>query len=232
MPTPQDTVTTALLDAALIHVAFDGWSEATFKNAVQDAGIDPAVARSVCPRGAVDLAIAYHKQGDRLMAEAYRAEDTSALKIREKITRAVHLRLEAITDREAVQRGTTLFALPHHAADGAQLIWGTADAIWTAIGDTSTDVNWYTKRAILSGVYGSTVLYWLGDTSDGHSDTADFLDRRIADVMTIEKVKAQVNGSAMGQRLMALPNMLLSRVRAPMGMPRTDMPGQFSDPSQ
>ena len=66
-----------------------------------------------------------------------------------------------------VRRGTTLFALPHHAAEGAKLIWGTADAIWTALGDTSDDVNWYTKRATLSAVYGSVVLFWLGETEAG-----------------------------------------------------------------
>ncbi|MDF1718333.1 MAG: COQ9 family protein, partial [Antarcticimicrobium sp.] len=37
----QDDAKDRLLDAALNHVAFDGWSEATFKVAVSEAGIDP-----------------------------------------------------------------------------------------------------------------------------------------------------------------------------------------------
>ncbi len=230
MPTPVDTALTTLLDAALPHVAFDGWSAETFDAAVADSGLDRSVADAVAPRGAIDLAVAFHKAGDAAMTAAYRREDTGHLKIRDKITRAVQLRLEVITDREAVQRGTTMFALPHHAAEGAQLIWGTADAIWSVIGDTSTDVNWYTKRAILSGVYGATVLFWLGDTSEDGTPTRDFLDRRIGDVMQFEKVKAQVNGSALGQRLMALPNMLLGQIRAPATMPPVDLPGQFSEP--
>ncbi|KNG94289.1 COQ9 family protein [Pseudaestuariivita atlantica] len=230
MPAPHETVLATLVDAALPHVAFDGWGEATFRAAIADSGVDPAVARGVAPRGALDLAVAYHKAGDRVMQEAYRREDTAALKIREKITRAVELRLEAISDREAVRRGTTLFALPHNAATGAQLLWGTADAIWTVIGDTSTDGNWYTKRAILSGVYGATVLYWLGDQSEGQVETRAFLDRRIADVMTFEKTKAQLNQSAIGKQLMALPNFLLSQMRAPAAMPPADLPGQFRAP--
>lgn len=230
MHSPQDTARTALLEAALPHVAFDGWSAATFEAAVQDSGLERSVADAVCPRGAVDLAVAYHKAGDAAMIAAYRREETQSLKIREKITRAVQLRLEVITDREAVQRGTTMFALPHHAAEGAQLVWGTADAIWTVIGDTSTDVNWYTKRAILSGVYGATVLFWLGDASEDHADTWAFLDRRIGDVMQIEKVKAQVGGSRLGQALMTLPNMVLSQIRAPATMPPGDLPGQFLNP--
>jgi hypothetical protein len=82
----------------------------------------------------------------------------------------VKLRLDLVEPhKEAVRRGATLFALPIHAADGARALWETADAIWTALGDTSDDLNWYSKRAILSGVYSSTVLYWLGDQSAEHS---------------------------------------------------------------
>src|SRR5712671_1257964 len=66
------------------------------------------------------------------------------------------------------------------------------DAMWYAAGDTSTDFNFYTKRATLAGVYSSTLLYWLADRSPGSEATWGFLDRRIDDVMKIEKLKAQV----------------------------------------
>ena len=99
-----------LLDAALIHVAFDGWSDATYNAAVKDAEIDADAARLACPRGAVDLAIAYHTLGDEAMLERYAREDLSDLRYSEKITALVRFRLEAVTDKEAVRRGTTLFA--------------------------------------------------------------------------------------------------------------------------
>ena len=187
MTNTSQTPKEQLLDAALIHVAFDGWSEATFKAAVRDTGMDPTVARAVCPRGAVDLAVAYHKRGDQQMIDRMRSEDMSQMKFSAKVAAMVHFRLEAATDKEAVRRGTTLFALPQYAPEGAKLVWGTADAIWNALGDTSEDVNWYTKRATLSAVYSSTVLFWLGDTSEGHAETWAFLDRRIENVMQIEK---------------------------------------------
>ena len=125
-----------LLDASLDHVPFDGWSEATFQAAVRDAGIDPTMAKAVCPRGAVGLAIAYHHRGDALMLERLKVVDLTEMRFRDRIAAAVQFRLEAVGDKEAVRRGTTLFALPTHAADGAKLIWGTVDAIWTALGDT------------------------------------------------------------------------------------------------
>ena len=169
-----------LLDAALVHVPFDGWTETTFRAACRDTGIPEETAKSLFPRGALDLAVAYHKRGDEVMLQRLAAADTESMGIRDKITAAIRFRLEAAGDKEIVRRGSTLFALPQNAVLGAQLIWGTADAIWTALGDTSDDINWYSKRASLSAVYGATVLYWLGDDSDGHQATWDFLDRRIA----------------------------------------------------
>lgn len=227
MDAPQSDLKTRLLEAAEMHVPFDGWSEAAFAAAVSESGIDPTVARAICPRGAVDLAVAYHKRGDSQMVAAMAEADLDAMKIREKITFAVRKRLELCTDREVVRRGTTLFSLPQHAAQGAQLIWGTCDAIWGAIGDTSRDFNWYTKRATLSAVYGSTVLYWLGDDSEGQAATWAFLDRRIENVMQFEKTKAQFNKSPLG-KMMAGPLDMLNRIKPPK-IPE-GMPGSWTPP--
>ena len=226
-----DGVKEKLLDAALSHVAFDGWSAATFTAAVADAEIDPGLARSVCPRGSVDLALAFHARGDMAMLERLASEDLSHLRFRDRIAAAVRFRLEASTDKEAVRRGTTLFSLPQNAAEGARAIWGTADRIWTALGDSSEDVNWYTKRATLSGVYGSTVLFWLGDDSLEHQDTWAFLDRRIDDVMQIERLKSKVRENPALSRLMAGPNWFLSQIKAPRRTPDPDLPGHWSPPS-
>jgi ubiquinone biosynthesis protein COQ9 len=219
-----------LLDAALMHVAFDGWSEATFQAAIIDSGIDKIVARAVCPRGGLDLAVAYHKRGDMQMVEALKAETLTDMRYRDRVMRAVQLRLEFVGDKEAVRRGTTLFALPQYAPDGAKLIWGTCDQIWNALGDSSDDINWYTKRATLSGVYSSTVLYWLGDTSEGDAATWAFLDRRIDNIMQIEKLKTQVKDSPTLSHLLAGPSWLLGQVRAPTRFPKDDLPGSWTAP--
>ncbi|MDE4191377.1 COQ9 family protein [Phaeobacter gallaeciensis] len=214
----------ALLDAALIHVAFDGWTEATFAAAVEDCGMDPVLARALCPRGSVDLALAYHRRGDAQMLERLKTADLTGLRFRDKIAAAVRLRLEASDDKEAVRRGVTLFSLPVYAADGAKAIWGTVDAIWTALGDTSEDINWYSKRATLSGVYSSTVLFWLGDDSPGHQATWDFLDRRIDNVMQFEKLKADVQKNPLLKPLLAGPSWLADQIRRPSTP--TDLPGR------
>tara|TARA_R110002049_G_scaffold44333_3_gene129924 strand:- start:172546 stop:173229 length:684 start_codon:yes stop_codon:yes gene_type:complete len=219
-----------LLDAALPHVAFDGWTGATFDAAIKDSGMDEGLARATCPRGAVDLAVAYHRRGDAQMLAALAEADMEGMRFRDKIAKAVQVRFEVSGDREVVRRGTTLFALPHHAPEGAKLVWDTVDAIWTALGDTSDDVNWYTKRATLAGVYSATLLFWLGDISEGHSATWRFLDRRIDNVMQIEKLKAQVRESPTLSRLMAGPNWLLGKVKAPAKAVDPNLPGRWTPP--
>ena len=230
MTTAQTSPKDLLLQAALMHVPFDGWSQTTFDAAIDDSGVERTVAESICPRGAVDLAIAYHVQGDQLMIARMAEADLDAMKYSARVAAAVRFRLEAVGDKEVVRRGTALFALPMYAGDGAKAIWGTADAIWTVLGDTSEDVNWYTKRATLSGVYSSTVLYWLGDTSEDYAETWAFLDRRIENVMQIEKLKAQVNDSPVLSKLMAGPNWLLGHVKSPQRMPQSGLPGRWNRP--
>lgn len=228
-PAP-DPARERLLDAILPHVPFDGWSPAAWTAAVADAGLRPDHAATICPRGATDLAVAFHRRGDAAMERAIRSADLTGMKFRDKVAFALRARIAAIEDKEAVRRGTALFALPHLAAEGARLIWGTADRIWTALGDRSDDVNWYTKRATLAGVYGATVLYWLGDDSLGAQATDAFIDRRIDDVMRIEKVKATVNGNPLLRPLTGPLNRLFGMVKAPSRGPAPDLPGRWSSP--
>lgn len=207
---------TRLLQAAMPHVAFDGWSDATFNAAIADSGLEPETARAIAPRRGLDLAVMFHKAGDAEMIAAMEATDLTALRYRDRVVACVRKRIEiAGADREAVRRGVTLFALPFNAPEGAKLIWGTADAIWTVLGDTSEDYNWYSKRTILSGVYSSTVLFWLGDDSEGAERTWEFLDRRIDGVMQFEKVKAQMRDNKLAQLALWGPKQALSLIKAP-----------------
>lgn len=228
MPNPSD----AILDAACMHVPFDGWSEASFEAAAADAGVTVAEARTLFPRGAVDLAVAFHRRGDRALAEALAGTDLDAMRFRERVAHALKIRLDLVEDdKEAVRRGATLFALPMYAADGAKLVWATADVIWTGLGDNSRDLNWYTKRATLAGVYSATVLYWLGDGSEGHSATWAFLDRRIGDVMRIEEVKARVRSNALLKPFASALDRFGSKVRAPSEVGQDDLPGRWTPPA-
>ena len=223
---PDDTCG-HLLDAALLHVPFDGWTKVSFDAAVTDTGIDPILAGAVCPRGAVDLALAFHDRGDSMMLERIAETDLTSMRFRDRIAAAVRIRLEIVEDKELVRRGMTVFSLPQYAADGTRALWNTCGRIWEALGDSSEDVNWYTKRATLSGVYSSTLLFWLGDDSPNNQATWEFLDRRIDNVMQIEKFKAQVRDNPALKPFLAGPNWLLSQIRAPNTQSKDSSPGSL-----
>lgn len=221
-----DEVRERLLEAALPHVPFDGWTHVTFRAALGDSGIDPALARVACPRGAIDLAHGFHVRGDRQMVAALAEADLTGLRFRDRVEKAILLRLDAAGDREVVRRGMTLFSLPQHAAEGSQLVWGTADAIWTALGDTSDDLNWYTKRASLSAVFGATVLYWLGDETPDSSATREFLERRLDGVMRVEGMKSALRKTPGLNLLMCAPDWIARHVPSPGRCRRSDLPGR------
>jgi len=209
-------ITERLAQAALAHVPFDGWSDACFRAACADADVPESLARVHCPRGAVDLALAAHAMGDAELRRRLAVADPAAMRFRDRVAFAVMQRLDAAGDREVVRRATALFALPHLVTDGARAIWQTADAVWTALGDTSDDLNWYSKRAILSGVYGSTVLYWLGDDTPDLSATREFVDRRIAGVMALEATKAKLRENPLTKPLIAMQARFAAGFKAPL----------------
>jgi ubiquinone biosynthesis protein COQ9 len=182
----RDADRVRLLEAALDHVAFDGWSETALRAAAQDTGIPLERALNAFPGGATEL-IAFHSEtADRRMLEALELEPLSEMKVREKAAKAIRLRLEAnFRNREAIRTALTALLMPQNAGLAARLLYKTVDAIWYAIGDRSTDFNFYTKRGLLAGVYTATLFYWLNDKSEGAAATWTFLDRRIAEVMKV-----------------------------------------------
>lgn len=203
----------AILKAALVEADFGGWTLETLRAAADKAAVTRAHQRLVFPRGVLDLLEFYSQTADDAMAEQLDARDITALKIREKITLAVRLRIEILARHKAAARHALHhLASPPFAPEGLKLLYRTVDRIWREIGDTSTDFNFYTKRALLAGVYGSTLATWTEDLSEGAEKTWAFLDRRIEDVMKIEKAKGAVR-----KTLAALPDPLkiLSALRYP-----------------
>ncbi len=194
------------------NAVFDGWTPAAVDSAAQQLGIDPAQARLAMPKAQPAMIDLYVQAIDRALEEAFTPERMASLKIREKIRSLVWHRLELMGPaREAVRRGLAILAMPQNLPRAARISWRSADLMWRLAGDTSSDFNHYTKRMTLGAVYGSTLLAWLDDQSEGWSDTAAFLDRRIEDVMRFERFKAEWRGS--GDRLSL--SRFLGRLRYP-----------------
>ena len=198
-----DATRDALIDAVLSHVPFDGWGDKALLAAAAECAISPVAARRAFARGAASL-IAYHAaRGDRRMAQGLDAEALKGLGVTQRIAAAVKLRLELEEPhREAVRAALAYGALPLNAGLSLSCLYHSVDSMWFAIGDKSTDFNFYSKRALLAGVYGATLLYWLDDSSENHEDSWAFLERRLEDVMRIGRLKGSV------QRILPTPGMI------------------------
>lgn len=182
-----------LAEAVAAEAAFGGWSDTAMRVAARQIGAPGGEAERLFPGGPAAVLAWLSERADLRTVEAMEAAGAGGLKIRERIKVAVRARIEqTVGGRESVRRGLAMLALPSNAALGLKLLYRTVDAIWYAAGDTSADFNFYTKRAILAGVYSSTLLYWLNDRSEGSEATWSFLDRRIDNVMRFEKWKAEL----------------------------------------
>lgn len=193
--TPVDTgLRDRLIEATLPHIPFDGWSTSAMRAGARGIGMSDEDARDLFPGGTRDMIRHFSRWADRRMMAGLDAADLSEMRIHERVTIAVELRLEALeAHKEAVRRGLSWLAMPQNAMLGARLLYRTVDDIWYAVGDRSADFSFYTKRGLLAGVVGSTTLFWLDDTSEGGTETSAFLDRRIADVMRIHSARRRTD---------------------------------------
>ena len=189
-----DSLRERILLATLPNVPFDGWSMSALQAGARQAGLDPADARRAFPRGPIDAIEYYSALADRRMVDALTRLDLSSMRVRDRVATAICLRFEQNQqDREAIRRALSVLALPQNATVAARALRRTVDAIWYAGGDTSTDFSYYTKRGLLAGVYSAALLYWLNDESENFTDTRAFVERRIADVMRIPRLQADLS---------------------------------------
>jgi len=194
---PLERIRRQLALAVGENAVFDGWSRKAVDSAAAQLGIDAAQARLAFPKSQAGMIDVYIAEVDRALEAWFTPERLEGLKIREKIRSLVWRRLEIMGPaREAVRRALAILAMPQNVPLALRIGWRSADGMWRIAGDTSTDFNHYTKRMTLGAVYGSTMLVWLDDQSEGWLETAAFLDRRIDDVMRFEKLKAEWRGSS------------------------------------
>lgn len=202
-----------VLARALERAPFEGWTRAMLQRAGADAGASRPTLAAAFPKGAADLLAFWSEKADAAMAEKMTAPDFAVRRIRDKVGLAVRARLDALRPyKEAARRAAATLALPIHASLGMRLVWKTADTIWRGLGDKSTDFNFYTKRAILAGVWTTTLARWLADDTPDETKTSDFLAARIDNVMQYEKAKGKLREAGLDP---AKPAGWLAKLRYP-----------------
>ncbi len=178
-----------LLDAMLDIAPASGWNSAAIAEAAKQAGLSAGQVQIAAPRGPIELIEAFTDRYDKAMAAELAGADLKAMRVRERVALAVRTRIELLAPhKEAARRAAARIALERNPILAGQIAWRTADAIWRALDDQSTDGNFYSKRALLSGVYAGTLGLWLTDLQSRRA--WDFLDARIDNIMTFEKFKA------------------------------------------
>lgn len=187
----------ALMTATLRHVPFDGWSRIALAAAARDLDLGEGDVARLFPGGPMAVLAAFEAWADDRMAAAVAAADLAEARLTDRVAFAVMARLDALAPhREAVRRAAGHYALPLNVGRGLAALARTVDAVWRAAGDRSADFSWYTKRGLLAGVYGATVLCWLDDRTEGFAETRAFLARRLADVGRLGTVPQAVRQAA------------------------------------
>jgi len=192
----------ALIEAILPEVAFDGWSRPALRAAARRIGMPSGEALALFPGGPADLVACFSRWADLRMLDRLETQTLESLRIPERIALAIATRLEIVAPwREAVRRALSLLTLPQHMPLALRLLYQTVDDVWWAAGDRATDFSFYTKRLTLAGIHTATVLYWLEDRSEDFADTRGFLERRLAGVARVGRVRQQL-----GMAVERLPN--------------------------
>lgn len=188
-----DSACALILEAALNDAVFDGWTDVMLDKAAVKAGLPDGAASLYFPGGVIEAIRFWSSQMDEDARSDIEALDLDRMKIRDRVTQAVILRLSRLDPhREAARRARARLSLPDGVSTNGAIGWNASDMIWRAIGDVSTDGNFYSKRAVLSAVLASTAPVWLNDETADKEKARAFLDRRIQNVMQFEIFKAQV----------------------------------------
>jgi ubiquinone biosynthesis protein COQ9 len=185
-----DTTEQRVLDEALRLAPRLGWNPGMARAAAVAAGLNAGEAQLLLPQGPRDLAALLSRRHDKAALVALRALAPPPAKIREKIRAGVVARLDAARhDAEALRKLSAFLAFPTNIPLALTLLWESADVLWRWAGDTATDENHYSKRAILSGILVSTLAV---DMASGRDSALKHLDARIDNVMAFEKWKAGI----------------------------------------
>lgn len=183
----KDQITTLrdqILLATLPHVEDSGWTWGIVEKAAAECKAQDEMKSGIFPNGIVDVVAHFSDYADRKMTEKLAKLPTDTLRSKDKVRLAILSRNEILENNKgAVKAAMAFWTIPSHVIQGQRVLWRTSDCIWNWAGDTATDYNRQTKRALLSSILMGTNMVWIGDESEGNIITQAFLDRRLENVM-------------------------------------------------
>ena len=186
-----------VIRAMLIHVPFDGWTEQAMAATADDLGIDLAAVSDLFPKGAASAIDAFVAMSDEDMVRAFAELEEQPQGVTATIKSLIMIRLDgAAPYREAVSMALKTLSRPQHSALALSTLYRTVDRMWRLAGDRSVDFNFYSKRALLAGVYSASLAYWVANPSADREKLERFVSQRLREVAFLPKVTAPARKAA------------------------------------
>ncbi|KAL9444870.1 hypothetical protein AB3S75_017959 [Citrus x aurantiifolia] len=207
-----------VLEASLRHVAKHGWGEAAMIAGARDVGLSPSIIGSFPRKDAALVEFFMDDCLQRLIDRIDSGEDLKDLIPSQRISKLVRIRLEMQAPYiskwpQALSIQAQPLNVPTSFKQRAMLV----DEIWHAVGDEASDIDWYVKRTVLGGIYSTTEIYMLTDSSPDFCDTWRFLDDRVRDAFDLKKTfqeatyLAEAVGAGMGSSLQGFVSKVFKR---------------------
>ncbi len=184
--------------ALLPHIPFEGWTRQSLNRAADEAGLSAGEQALAAPRGVPDLIRAFFDRAEAQAAREISAVELSEYRVHERVALGVKIWLDALQPhKEAARRAAQRGFLPWGSYAALERTYHVSDMIWTAIGDTSTDYNQYTKRALLASTVPLIFLHWL-DQEDEEKLMA-YIHKRLKIAMRFGQMGSKILSPALNR---------------------------------
>ncbi|KAH6828548.1 ubiquinone biosynthesis COQ9-like protein [Perilla frutescens var. hirtella] len=205
-----------VLQASLRHVIKLGWTDAAMIAGAREVGVSPSVVGSFPRKEAALVEFFMDDCLQKLIDIIDTKEDLKNFIPSHRVSKLIRIRLEMQAPYISKwPQALSIQARPLNISTSFKQRALLVDEIWHAAGDEATDVDWYVKRTVLGGIYSTTELYMLTDTSQDFQETWNFLDERVRDAFdlkkTLQEVKylAEAVGAGMGGPVQGFLNRVL-----------------------
>lgn len=193
MLTPSYKIRDRWLSAALPLITEHGWHQSVLDQAAKHAGLTPGECALALPGGVNQLIDHMFEAADTLAMNGIDTSTLSNLRTHQKVAKVIEMWLSALEPhKSAVAHAAGRGLTPWGASAAGQRTWKTADLIWTLAGDSATDYNRETKRALLSSVLPDIILFWT--QTDNEDELANRIETRLSQAMSLGKFGSKLLG--------------------------------------
>ncbi|KAE9601580.1 hypothetical protein Lal_00040621 [Lupinus albus] len=177
-----------VLQASLPYVIKLGWTEAALIAGARDVGLSPSIIGSLSRKEAALVEFFMDDCLRRLIDRIDSDENLKNLTPSDCISKLIRIRLDMQSPYiskwpQALSIQAQPINVPTSFKQRAMLV----DEIWHAADDNTSNIDWYAKRTVLGGIYSTTEIYMLSDSSPDFRDTWAFLDARVKDAFDLKK---------------------------------------------